>query len=1326
MILRPAIMLIVLGLAIVAAVAPGSSQPDGGHPWWPPTVVDPAEFASAWAIRIPLEVRNPTGLVQPAGTPVQVHLDAGALVIQAGWPASREAATPFPRSFHMDPDSVRLIRYSAGWGSILDETPVRTVHSWLEPDQTETFGRVQSDDFHPQRNAILTLEWLLPEALPAFDFDYYDAYVEITENSDKSAASVGRADAERLDAPYWSGPGTTFFGHHPGASTIDPTVLILGLQDATAVTVSAYRGAPFAQPDNRPNSGNPENPFQIAAGQVLRYSLGVSETHYRVDADKPVLVLRHGLSGRAGAAFVPSTSGGYVSTHFQVPAVADAIYVLAPPQTPTGGANVEVTAEGGGTLLSKTMKASSYAYVDIPFDDPERSLAVTSDSPVLVQYVPDQEHTALAQAPSVLGSPVGDAFMAATMSTNAGRLVATAQPEPTHLRITDKNPTVWREIADDVRIAPAGTAVELPASDVPLAPQSTNLNRFSIPVTVERLTEPDAPAGEEGAFQLSVGTASSQEIRQSTPYGGRHGTHFHTQGPSVAFPFYDVTRIDFIHHWDGGREESVLADEGNPIEIPVGVTDVVEVFSDKPLAVVPLGGTANQASFEPAKPAFLVPTIHPAEYRGFLIDMRPEAGVDPVFFEGLPGATVRVPFIVQNLGKWTGGTPLEDTIDLTVAATPEDFSGFAEFEEDALTLDHNEPRETHLDVQLPADMPANSQVSLTVRAVSRGNPNMQSEFTAIVSVRQTFGVQLWFGSPASTTGPDFASPSLPVAGTRNLDFVLKNTGSSPDRFQFVTTGGSGGWEATVVDAQGTPVTEVGPVPAGEQLGLDLRIRAPATDQVGQAIFTVEASSVAKPTATDKLLVNSKLSLGTGIEITSLEPFQDVEPGATVAFQADLANTGQDAVSVLLGLVHALPLGWAVTIDGTGDPDRGAVSLFPGDEIPVRILLTAPAEAQAGRLATFLVTADGTGDQRDVHDGLGLGATVLQVHELGIALPGPYTTTPTEVLGLQIDVTNQGNGLETVHLQPTDLPGGWAFGEPDPVSIPVGEDARRVEWNVTTPAGEPAAAHTLGIDLVTADGVRFPFTIEVEVLPARSLEWDPADDVLLQPGDQGKLLLRLVNEGNARDEAIIQATGPDGWAITADPEDAVLEAGAGRPVTIRWTTPEGVPVGDYEIEVAATSRLGGDAASVTIPVRVGVPMVTIDEVLIPQIPTRPDEVVFLTVLLHNPSDVPARDLEVRLQANATTALDTVRFDSLGPDATAVAALRTTAEPLEAEPTIVWGLATQAGFVPLGSRNVTLDAATELNVGGDAGALAGPAVLSAVLCLVAALAIRRGRP
>ncbi len=1307
----------VVALLLAAGVLPQVSvegQTSGAaneEPWWHPTGTDVSleEFRDGWNLRIPLTLREPKDY-RP-GVPVQVHLDLGKALLQGGWPDRGN----HPAMFNAVPESVRLVQYTPGQAGQL--VPFWMTTAWLEPNQQAAWVKTQTSPFHNQRNPVVTLEWLLPVpdnggvSLMANQPQHYMIYFDITQNGiptnggqggpkttpaiDSPAAVQNPAPWQRLEGLYWVGAGTTLHGHY-SQSTNENRLMVFSTQMGTTTATVTARGQ------------TTQLGLLNGVGDVQEHSLGLSATHFSVDADQPVTVMIHSLStpgtGRATTmAFVPSNEGGLLGYSFSVPQTSDSGYYVINPSSGTGsrGQNVNSLSEKCGPEPGQGNEPFQSNWKLCRLNPNNADMRMNNAMPysesstfglMLVQQIGLAGGDAV-QVPSINGGPIGNRFTT-SHSAEGGGFAVNAWEDPTFAGVDGRPP---REIQ------PTGyTSLPMVYGGMPPLPPPYPVWTLT---TASGTDEDGHPVMQRPMQVLTADLETAGGQVQQTPFGGIHGMDFQIPGDFHLYTFYDKTKINATYS-DGTVQENVISSEGTSKTYEA--SGITRLQADKPVSAFPIGVTGNYAFYLSAKPGFLVPDVHPGEFRGYVFDLQPVDG-DPVFFNGLQGEKLNATFTVRNLARWDG-MPVQDTISFDASVTvecpdaledpdlcPEGADVQVQFDQGSMTLNDAEAAPHNVvRISLPDETPSDTRFNVRVTATSEGNALMTQSFDVIIVVKQVFAVEMWFGTSSEQSLTKIESLSAQPGEEHTFPFALRNAGSSVDSFDLIMGAPEGGWSAwitTTPELGLLPLSRVTNLGPGAAVDAILHVRVPQTMEVVTTRLTIDAVSVTSPQASDRLRLSAGLDLIKDVDMHIDEVSRLIDPGASVVFDVTIINTGEAGINLATSIEAQIPDGWEVALDGLGrerfvlpppsesNPDRNRAT------VPVRI--TAPADAAADVFLPVLLrteVAGRTSGEVAAQEAVSLSVTVRQVHGLVVEVPAGLVVAPGGTLAFNVTVTNTGNGADTVLILPVALPGGWNFTQRGGTAELAAGQSASVQVEVGAPARESPAPVDLQL-LARSGGPSFPFPASFEVKEVRLLAWRTPIPALAQPGDTPDSVLHLENRGNVAERVRVQATGP--WTVRVPADAFHVPAQSVRSVPVQWDVPQDAAVGSASLRITARSDRGTTQA-VDLPVVVSGPRLEAEDILLTTAPRGDGSVGSVMVVLRNPSTVPFRNAEVRLMATgidgAPVVVDRVPFASVGPNGTVVAPLHWV-EGEDARPDRVeWGASRAAGFEPAGTAPI----------------------------------------
>jgi hypothetical protein len=349
-----------------------------------------------------------------------------------------------------------------------------------------------------------------------------------------------------------------------------------------------------------------------------------------------------------------------------------------------------------------------------------------------------------------------------------------------------------------------------------------------------------------------------------------------------------------------------------------------------------------------------------------------------------------------------------------------------------------------------------------------GMPYFQPYGLSVVPV----SAAAWYGVGVSGSG--MRNADLSDGSTiKNWDVGVHNLGNAEDTYSLTwdVTGVPLGWTVSAlpdtsggVDWQGISSFEVAvTVPADALSGT-------------HCIFTMRADSAnSESNATQTFEIVADQHYGVALSVGA--DSKEAEPGATVDFSFDVSNTGngEDTFAIV---VDGNPA-WNPTASQS-DITIGAVS--NGQFI---VSVTVPADRDAGSDSGEISVTVTSSDNKTV-DSLNITAAASQVYDISLhhysGSDGNVIVSQDTSLQIKLNVTNDGNGVDTLTLSLTNAPS-WATLGAETLAIGKGQTMAIIVTLSPDTAALSGRDYTFQVVATSADGSEWTspdMTAEIEV------------------------------------------------------------------------------------------------------------------------------------------------------------------------------------------------------------------------------------------------------
>ncbi len=489
------------------------------------------------------------------------------------------------------------------------------------------------------------------------------------------------------------------------------------------------------------------------------------------------------------------------------------------------------------------------------------------------------------------------------------------------------------------------------------------------------------------------------------------------------------------------------------------------------------------------------------------------------------------------------------TVNITKSTAPTGWT--AQLSQTQLSIQALQTKSVTLTVGVPSDAVVDT-VGKQITITADPDYGDTKTITTTTKVSQVYGIQTYSSTLLKHT----------LGGT-GVTFTLKvnNTGNGQDNVAITHSGEPSGWTVTHVSS----VT----VTAGGSKDVTVSVVPPSKAIAGTYQTTVKATSSdgTKSSQETFIIIIDPLY---GLTLSSSDVSKYVTPKIAAYYNMSVTNTGNTGDSAQIS-IEGVPSGWTVL------PTSNPVALVPNETKTFQILVTAPSTALAGAQYQFTLKATSNGNSSIVRT-LTINAVVNQIYDPRVTpLTNTMVVAPGSSATFKINVTNFGNGNDTVDLSVASVPAGqgWVYNfNPTSVQLTSGQ-TKTVDLTFTI---GPHAAY--GNNQITVEGTSHGTTkkgiatVIVSVTQFYNIAFAP-DGAATKRADPGGMVtfnFSVTNTGNGPDDITFSVIGaPAGW-VTYFSKTTVynVPANGTQATTLTLEVPSTAKAATYKFDVKATS------------------------------------------------------------------------------------------------------------------------------------------------------------
>ncbi len=413
----------------------------------------------------------------------------------------------------------------------------------------------------------------------------------------------------------------------------------------------------------------------------------------------------------------------------------------------------------------------------------------------------------------------------------------------------------------------------------------------------------------------------------------------------------------------------------------------------------------------------------------------------------------------------------------------------------------------------------------------------------------------------ATPGVGTARTTAPYNGTVEYEIHVRNVGSEASTINLTKSGrdaefGELSNENVYVNAGDVSVVYLNVSTVGAEVNATLFINITAT--VDSESSTLETQTRVSPYGIEMHLKG--------------EDNRSILLGDSEVYEVEVKNSGGLNESVVLNVAD-LPSGWNAWLDQTS-----IESLPPGSTVTVKLTVVAPTEI-SGQSETVSFTLHGRITEENITSRLRLRATAIApiwleaLDELSISIE------PEKTAKVSFSLRNNMDEMVNIDLSwsgGSGFHGTVSFSPSSPLLMSA-KSSKVFSFQATPERRTLAAEYTFTITATSRENhsisVSSQVKITVNAYHEITLGAEPTS-FSVRPGESKTLSLKVENKGNVQERVTLSVTitGPEGkhnWANMSK-DTVVVEAQSNRSVSVSINVPEDAKLGEYTININATT------------------------------------------------------------------------------------------------------------------------------------------------------------
>jgi len=510
-----------------------------------------------------------------------------------------------------------------------------------------------------------------------------------------------------------------------------------------------------------------------------------------------------------------------------------------------------------------------------------------------------------------------------------------------------------------------------------------------------------------------------------------------------------------------------------------------------------------------------------------------------------PGESGRYTMIIKNTGA------SRDSFFVNISSNPQNWASL-DLGSPFVAIDGDSFSSFNLTVTVPIDA-AVQDVTTVVMATSQGNTSVYQSVNVVSSVTAIYNLELIANNINSSVEP---------SDTTTYEIRVKNTGNTPDTFNFDVTGEKRAWAA--LNASSAQIA------SGASTAVTVSVTVPNNENPANWSIAFKATSLGNTSRFEQVTLIFRVTPKHDLDLSAGDfvSKKKGDPGARVVFKVNVTNLGPDTDTINLAL-GGPRVSWASL-------SQDSVMLAGGASQVIDLTLTIPSNAVP---EGFDIKVTGTLKSNSNRTrSMNFTLTVGQIYKMEISsLAAENSTSPGGVVGYIVKIKNIGTGNDTIQVAALNYSTWITFSKSSTTLAPDQSDNITVTVTVPSKPLPSKGDYQIGIlaKSVGNESVTANLTLVMTVKQVHGVEVSSNVSVsYVDPGKSVSYNITVKNTGNGQDSFSLTKSGDHTDWVTFSSSSITVDGGQSASVSMLVQVPSNAFSKTFVVRVNTRSQ--GDA------------------------------------------------------------------------------------------------------------------------------------------------------